>query len=35
MVPELDGMKPVANFDMILDIVKRGQEAIGKDKAVP
>jgi len=35
MVPELDGMKPSANFDMFLDKVKRGQDTIGKDKAVP
>lgn len=35
MVPELDGCKPHANFDLYLDKVKLGQDAIGKDKAVP
>jgi len=31
----LDNCRPSANFDMIVDIVKRGQNAIGKNKAVP
>lgn len=35
MVPELDGCKPHSNFDLLLDQVKLGQDAIGKKKAVP